>query len=100
MVHPKKTSSVLDTISLLDVIVFHGTVVESTVDWFWLGGVIWKFIVTIAVSGLPVVSVMLDRIRWRSRVMKSLQHSHFRIPVTVRKERIHNAIIRYPIKIR
>ena len=63
MVHPKQTSSILDTFSLLDAIVFGGTVVESTVDWFWLGEVIWKVTFTIALSGLPVVSVMLDRIR-------------------------------------
>ena len=100
MVHPKKTFSIHDTISLLDAIVLGGTVDESTVGWLRPGGVIWKFIVTIAVSGLPVVSVMLDRIRWRSRVMQSLQHSHFKIPVTVRNARIHKAIIRYPIKIR
>ena len=59
-----KTSSFLDTSSLLDAIVLGGTVDESTVDWLWLGGVIWKVIVAIAISGLPVVSVMLDRIRW------------------------------------
>ena len=57
--------------SLLDAIVLDVKLDESTVDWFWLGGVIWKVSVIIAVSGLPVVSVMLDRIRWLSRVMQS-----------------------------